>query len=274
MTPIPLRKRIHITGAHRSGTTLMCALMTTCFDIDVAPPEEQRLRAPLPRGGRIACTKSPDESDYALRLLPFDPDLHIIQMVRDPRDVIVSKYGRGPAPYFTNLDSWRRNKPSRRWRRHKRAHFVSYERLVREPDTVQAELAAAMPFLRQVCAFSAYSTRAQALAESRALYWSEAMHAIRPPGPESIGRWREHPERVKGQIARHGSISRDLVALGLERDDAWLSALEGVQPDMSVSHMPEHLNLKSKITRAWRDAIGILGYLRERHRERRESTAP
>ena len=249
----------------------MCALMTTCFDIDVSPPDEERLRALVPPGGRVLCTKSPDESDYALALLPFDPDLHVIQMVRDPRDVIVSKYGPGPASYFTNLQSWRRNKPSARWRSHSRAHVVSYERLVNRPDAVQAELGAAMPFLRTVCAFSAYSERASDLAVSRDLYWSEAMHAIRPPGPESIGRWRQHLERVKGQIARHGDISDELIELGLEDNNSWLALLEFVAPDLSHSHMPEHLDIKSRITRSWRNVVGMLSYLRARHREKREA---
>lgn len=272
MTNPSRRKRIHITGAHRSGTTLMCALMTTCFDIDVAPPNEERLRSPVPPGGRIVCTKSPDESDYALGLLPYDPDLHVIQMVRDPRDVIVSKFGPEPASYFTNLQSWRRNKPSARWRRHPRAHIVSYERLVNRPDEVQAELAAAMPFLETVCAFSAYSDRAQDLADSRELYWSEAMHAIRPPGPESIGRWRQHLERVKGQIARHGDISDELIEMGLEPNNSWLALLEFVAADFTPSHLPEHLDLKSRITRSWRNAVGMLTYLRGRRREKKEAS--
>ncbi len=251
----------------------MCALMTTCFDIDVAPPNEMRLRMPVPQGGRVLCTKCPDESDYARWLLLFDPHLHVIQMVRDPRDVIVSKFGSGEAPYFTNLQSWRQNRPSPRWRRHKRAHIVSYERLVTQPDDVQAELAAAMPFIHERCAFSDYSERAKELATSRELYWSEAMHAIRPPGQESIGRWREHLERVKGQIARHGDISGELVGLGLERDRNWLSLLDGVSPDFSPSHIPEERDVKSVITRAWRNVVGALSYLLERRRERKGTVA-
>jgi len=263
-----LHTRIHITGAHRSGTTLMSALMTTCFDIDVSPPEETRLRAPLAKSGRIVCTKNPDESDYALKLLALDPDLHVIQMVRDPRDVIVSKVGREPAPYFVTLRCWRRNRPPRR--PHKRAHIVRYEALVSNPDSVQKELMAAMPFLRMTLPFSKFSERAQETAASRSPYWIEAMHSIRAPGPESIGRWREHLPRVKGQIARHGDISRELIALGLEKDKSWLSLLEGVEADMAPSHLPENEPLKAPITRAWRNALGILGYLRERRRERRQ----
>jgi hypothetical protein len=267
-----VHKRIHITGAHRSGTTLMCALMTTCFDIDASPAEEVRLRAPLATRGRIVCTKCPDESDYALKLLPFDPDLHVIQMVRDPRDVIVSRYGAGPAPYFATLRSWRRNRPVRR--PHPRAHVVSYERLVKRPDDVQRELMAAMPFLRAVSPFSGFSERAGELANRRDLYWAEAMHSIRPPSPESIGRWRDHLPRVKGQMIRHGDIARDLIALGLERDTSWLALLDGIAADLTPSHLPEKEPLKAHVTRPWRNALGIAGYLWMRHRERRDERAP
>ena len=267
----PVHKRIHITGAHRSGTTLMWALMTTCFDIDVSPPGEERLRAPLASRGPIVCTKRPDESDYAFKLLPFDPNLHVIQMIRDPRDVIASKYGPGPAPYFATLPSWRRNRPPRRI--HPRAHVVSYERLVRTPDAVQKELMAGMPFLRAVSPFSRFSERAQTADRPQSRYWAEAMHSIRPPSPESIGRWREHLPRVKGQIARHGDISRDLIALGLEPDTAWLTLLDGVDADLTPSHLPETEPLKAPVTRAWRNALGILSYLRERRREKREERA-
>jgi hypothetical protein len=244
----------------------MCALMTTCFDIDAAPREEMRLRAPVSERGRVVCTKCPDESDYALKLLPFDRDLHVIQMVRDARDVIVSKYGAGPAPYFVTLPSWRRNLPH--GRQHPRAHVVSYERLVSEPDAVQQELVTAMPFLHTIAPFSAFSERASELADRQQLYWAEAMHSIRPPQPESIGRWREHLPRVKGQIVRHGDISRELIALGLERDASWLSLLEGVDADLTPSHLPEEEPVKARITRAWRNALGMADYLWMRRRER------
>lgn len=265
------RKRIHITGAHRSGTTLLCALMATCFDIDVVPPDEVRLRAPLPPGGRIVCTKCTDETDYAFWLLPLDPDLHILHIMRDPRDVIVSKYAPDPGRYFTNLRSWRRNRPRPFWRRHPRAHFISYERLVREPDAVQDELAQAMPFLRRVCAFSEFAVRARETAEGRGLYWSGAMHSIRPPDPESIGRWRAHPDRVKGQMARHGDLSRDLIEMGLEKDDGWRGMLDRAGCDLASSHIPEHETIASHVTRLWRNALGVVDYMRRRRREHRLS---
>src|SRR5256885_11036539 len=82
--------RIHITGAARSGTTLMLALMATCFGIDGAVEQETRLwRAPV-RGRRIVLTKQPQDERLALFLTRLDPRLHIIYMLRDPREVIVS----------------------------------------------------------------------------------------------------------------------------------------------------------------------------------------
>ena len=266
-------KRIHITGAHRSGTTLLCALLASCFEIDVVVPDEHRLRTPLDWTGSITCSKCADETGYAFRLLPLDPDLHTVHILRDPRDVLVSRYMPQPERYFTNLRCWRRNKPGSIWARHRRAHLVRYEHLVRQPDDVQAHLAAGMPFLRRVCAFSMYSERARELASSRNLYWPQAMHSIRPPTTASIGTWQQHPERVKGQILRHGDISKELIELGYERDRNWLSLLEGREPDLTPSHMPEDDPLKSRVTRTWRDALGMFDYVRARRRERTGSNA-
>lgn len=266
-----LHKRIHITGAHRSGTTLMFALLVTCFDIDKPIPAEDRLRKPLAQTGRIVCSKCPDESDYAFWLLPLDPNLHVIHMMRDPRDVIVSKFGSEAAPYFTNLYSWRRNHPAPRWAKHPRAHFVRYERLVTEPNRVQEQLAARMPFLRQTRCFSDYAQHAAEVARECELYWDKAMHAIRPADRESIGKWRQRRERVQGQILRHGDLSDELIEMGYEPDRRWLDLLAGVAADLSPSHMPEEERLKSTVTRSWRNAVGAASYVLERWREMRRT---
>jgi len=92
----PYPFRIHITGAARSGTTLMLALMLTCFDIDGGVSRETRLwRAPV-RGRRVVVTKQPADEKISLFLARFDPKRHIIYMLRDPREVVVSRHGADP----------------------------------------------------------------------------------------------------------------------------------------------------------------------------------
>ena len=64
---------------------------------------------------------------------------------------------------------------------------------------------------------------------------------LRKINAESIGNWRNHLPRLKGQICLHGSISEDLIKYGYEPNNAWLSLLENIEPDFSPSHWPEQL---------------------------------
>lgn len=242
------RRRIHITGAPRSGTTLLHVLFLACFDIDGGVKEELRLRRPAPRDRWIVCTKCPDEVGFTAAMLSLDPRLHAVYVARDPRDVIASEHGGWPGRYFTNLRVWRRSaRAARRARGKARFHTVDYHRLVTEPDVVQAELMAAMPFLRRTHPFSRYHE----VVRDPSAEWAPAMHAIRPVTANSLGAWRFRPERIKGQIARHGDLAADLIAHGYERDRHWMSALRSVKTDLTASVHPETLGLR----RALRDRL-------------------
>src|SRR5262249_46349274 len=70
-----------------------------------------------------------------------------------------------------------------------------------------------------------------------------AMGSLRPIDCESVGNWRNHLDRVAGQIRIHGPVTRDLIDFGYEKDESWLAMLHNVPPDLSPSHFPEHLNL-------------------------------
>ena len=153
----PSGKRIHITGAPRSGTTLLLSLMLACFAIDGGVARERRLWRTPPKNRRIVCTKFPDETDFAAAMLACDSDLHVIFIVRDPRDVVVSRHHASPGRYLTNLRVWRQNYTAARpYFDHPRFHVVRYRDLVRDPDAVQRRLGAAMPFLEPVRPFSRY----------------------------------------------------------------------------------------------------------------------
>ncbi len=256
-------KRIHITGAPRSGTTLLLALMLACFDIDGGVRDERRLWRTPPKHRKIVCTKFPDETDFAGQMLNFDPDLHVIFIVRDPRDVIVSRSHIAPERYLTNLRVWRDNLEAAKPRfGHKRFHLVHYCDLAADPDCVQAQLVADMPFLKRLRPFSRFLD----CAREEGGEWLKAMHMkLRPVAADSVGQWRGHLRRVKGQIQIHGDISDDLKFLGFEPDSAWLSLLDGVRPDMRASATIEHLYFGKRVTRVWRNALGTIIYLARRY---------
>ncbi len=98
-----MRKHIHIVGCSpRSGTTLMQELMVTCFSINHQCAHERSLFDQDITLEGITCTKHPREAMYAGLALRANPDLHIIYLVRDPRDVVVSYHAKQPDKYFAS----------------------------------------------------------------------------------------------------------------------------------------------------------------------------
>ena len=222
-------ERIHIVGPQRSGTTLMQVLFGTCFDIDGVTTQEQRLCRRGPAGERVLMTKRPGDEVLAPLLLPLDPHLWFVFMLRDPRDVVVSEHGREPGKYWSNLRVWHQSMDIyRKLKDHPRFVVVRYEDLVATPDDVQRELTRRMPFLRIMVPFSQYHTHvSQAAAQSG--QFNRAMRGIRPVTTESIGAWRAHLPRVKRQLKMHGGITSDLITMGYEPDNSWRRMLDSVK---------------------------------------------
>lgn len=214
----------------------MAEAMVACFDIDLYTRHENRIFANPPDKGRIFLTKDPKDIIVVGPILKINPDLHVICMVRDPRDTIVSKHRKDPDKYWASLRYWKTYMPIwRRLRIHPRFITVIYEEFVSEPDRVQQKLLDEMPFLIKKSPFSRYHEVAKPSGDSL-----DALRGVRPIEPVSLGNWLNHLPRVAGQIQRHGSISKDLIDLAYEKDDSWLDILEGIEPDLSLSHWPEY----------------------------------
>lgn len=253
-------KRIHIVGAPRSGTTLMQSLLNACFRIDGVQERELRLYRAKGGGYDILCTKRPGDEGLAPGLLPFDPALHFIYMLRDPRDTCVSRHRRAPDKYWSNLGAFKESYGHAKtvWS-HPRFHVVRYEDLADDPDRVQARLAAAMPFLQERALFSDFH-RVVSDGEIK----QQALGGVRPINKDSIGAWRRHLPRLKAQLDLHGPISLELIRLGYEADDAWLSELEGVKPDNKGSLRAERVSPGKAFRRSVRRQVHKLVYLAKR----------
>jgi hypothetical protein len=221
-------ERIHVVGAGpRTGTTLLAECRVSCFAIDAFEPHEASLCRHKKNVG-VYLTKNPVDLHIVSPRLLIDRHLHVIAMLRDPRDVIVSRHRNDPKRYWAPLRFWKRHaRVIRRLRHHRRFILLRYEDLVRSPDAVQDALTARMPFLKQRARFSDFHKLARPSAKSVA-----AMGSVRPIDSASIGNWRNHLARVAGQIAIHGPISEELIAFGYEPDESWLAALEGVSPTL------------------------------------------
>lgn len=234
--------RIHITGASpRTGTTLLAEAMVACFEIDLFCPHEARIFALPPGTGKIFLTKSPRDILLAGKALSESPDLHVIYMLRDPRNIIVSRHRRNPARYWAGLKFWKTyTAAARLLQDHARFHIVRYEDLLDDPDGVQAILMGYLPFLRKRIPFSRYHEVTCPAPDA-----VMALGGVRPITAGRRDKWRDHLPRIAGQIAQHGSIAEDLIEFGYEQDESWLRELEGVEPDTSPGHWPEHFTAAS-----------------------------
>ena len=231
---MPSVARVHIVGAPRSGTTLMLELMVNGFRFDAWAPRETSLLTPAPRGSHTFCSKWP-RAEFPRLMLWADPALWILSMIRDPRDVIVSRHQLKPDLFWANLRGWNRNyRDIKRLQGHPRFILVRYEELVRTPDAIQATIAKRMPFLEFRCAFSQYHQTARPSHQSL-----RAMHGLRPINAESVGAWRHFPHRVLAQIQLHGDITPALLELGYEADAGWLETLRGLEPDIQPGYLSD-----------------------------------
>jgi hypothetical protein len=177
-------------------------------------------------------------------------------MMRDPRDVVVSRHRQHPEVYWANLGQWNRvHREIRGLAGHPRFMLVRYEDLVAEPDAVQDRIAAGLPATERRARFSDFA-RVAAPAPGA----ERALGGVRAIGGASIGAWRAAPARVLGQMRLHGDPGPALREFGYETDEAWRAALEGIEPDTAPGYWPDRprRSLRRKLKR-WR---GLAGYAR------------
>jgi hypothetical protein len=241
-------KRIHIVGCSpRSGTTLLAETMTACFDIDLYEKHEASIFQRPTKRGEIYLTKRPQDICVARPALWLNPELFIIFMLRDPRDVICSKHGKDPDRYGVGLNIWHLySRYGSRLRQHERFITIRYEDLVREPDRVQKMLMDKMPFLVRKYPFSQFHRFASPSQES--LTAPEGLRAITA---DRIGTWKNHLSRVAGQMRLHRFIPLPdlLIQYGYEESTEWLSTLRGVIPDTTPSHWLDKVRRKNIVMR-------------------------
>lgn len=216
--------RVHIVGiAGRTGTTLLAEAMRACFAIDASHEHEAWLweRA---SGAAIHLSKAPSDILRIGPRLRLDPRLHVICMVRDPRDIVVSRHHRVyPDRYFVGMTRVGRGlRALRRLKGHARLTVVRYEDLVSDPSSVQRYLEFRMPFLERTADFGEFH-RVAAVSERAGL----ALSGLRPIQTTSIGNWRRHLPRIADQ---REAMTAALIELGYEVDQSWEEVLSEVEP--------------------------------------------
>jgi hypothetical protein len=256
-------KHIHIVACSpRSGTTLLHEAMVTCFKVDKHYDHELRFNLVDGENGQIVVTKRPKDTMYIPDVID-DPQLFVIYVMRDPRDVIVSRHGKDKDMYYSNIRLWRElHGYAREIAGHERFLQISYEEFVSSPDAVQDQIAARFPWLQKLYNFSRYHEHANVSEKSKL-----AMNDVRPIAPTSVGKWKSNLARIKGQQITHGSLTPDLIDCGYETSDAWERALDSVEPDFSRSRYPEKVYFWSRISQR----INALRKVAEYRRKRRSA---
>ena len=257
-------RHLHIVACSpRSGTTLLHEAMVTCFQVDRHYEHEMRFNLASAAAGEILLTKRPKDTTYVGAVLESVPDFHVIYLLRDPRDVIVSRHGKDRGSYYSNIRLWRELQAAAKpLKTHPRFLEIRYEDFVREPDAVQARIAERFPWLKPLHPFSEYHRYARTSAAS-----ARAMNEVRPIGPDSVGLWRRSLGRIKAQQQLHGSLTPDLVDCGYETSAEWERVLEGVEPDFAASRYAERIYFWRRLAArvdGWRK---VAAYRRMRRRQ-------
>ena len=253
-------RHIHIVACSpRSGTTLLHEAMVTCFRVDQHYDHEIRFNLVSADDGQLLLTKRPKDIMYMPAVID-DPELYVIYVMRDPRDVIVSRHGKNKDRYYSNIRLWREmHAYALSIRGHVRFLQVRYEEFVADPDAIQDVIAAKFSWLEKLHNFSSYHEHARVSEKSKL-----AMHGVRPIAATSVGVWREHLGRIKGQQQIHGSLTPDLIANDYEPDDAWEGVLDSVEPDFSRSRYPEKVYFWSRISQHINALRKVAMYKRKR----------
>lgn len=235
--------RVHIVGlSPRTGTTLMMELMVHCFTFDAYADHEMSIFHVPKTPVTTFCSKKPCDLEESELAANRDPNLWVICMVRDPRDVVVSKHQNDPEAYWANLSIFK-NRYDHFIRAQNFSRFITvqYEELVHNPEAVQNKLEAVIPFLRKKASFIDFHK--VAAPTKKAVI---ALGGVREITTSSIGNWRNHLPRLKAQIELHGDISNMLIELGYEEDSSWTHELNGVIPNNGKSHFSDNKDILKK----------------------------
>jgi hypothetical protein len=217
-------RQIHIIGCSRSGTTMLHAAMSAFEDVELHPAEtlafqptlRERVRV-LRRIGHTAAgprwfvTKrafrwtEPAELE-ALAARALRERVGIIHIVRDPRDVLLSRHVSSNRERYVDPDHWQRSVAAADWleaRLAGRCPFFTlrYEDLVCDGRTLEARLAATFGLrLRPGAMIENVADSLKLTGKALDPYMAVNMQGVRNADPTSIGKWRASKDNPEGDL--------------------------------------------------------------------------
>ena len=240
---MPRPERIHVVGSSpRSGTTLAFELLTSCFRIEKFGDHEISLFERPERAASDYASKKPMDLVHVKRVIGWDKHLNCLFMDRDPRDIVVSQHGSRPGEYWCDFPAWERNqKLIADLQGHPRVHVCRYEDLVSDPDSAQAQIAAAFPFLQRTYNFSDFDKVSQSSQAAQL-----ALKGVRKISAKSVGTWQQDLPRVAAQLRAYPRMAKAVVANGYADDIAWADVCADVAPNNVKSVRASHDLLRNK----------------------------
>lgn len=136
--------RLLVCGCARSGNTLMLHLLDTGFKDteivydgpggEVVPTEEDITE------GKVVIGKFPKKANKLSKWLK-DEHFGAVYMMRDPRDVLVSKHWLKPGKFWVQPKRWIQTAEiAEQYKDHERVLLVKYEDLLRNPEDIQRKI--------------------------------------------------------------------------------------------------------------------------------------
>lgn len=185
-------QRIFVMGCGRSGTWLLTGVMSTFQDVFVHAAE-----VPVELFGVLStsCSTLVLKRNYIsfATIEQIPTAINLLHIIRHPYDVLTSYHPKTRDRYHITPERWSGEMEAlRKVRDTRRPHttVVRYEDLVRDPQSVQAELADSFNLKVSVPAdafTSTFSPSPKALA---------SMDAMRPIGTQSVARYKTDPAHI------------------------------------------------------------------------------
>jgi len=228
-----------VCGYSRAGTTLFYSMLRGALPDDWQTFDRERSAVEVGRSkARHACSKRPLDVLRAGEVLKRCRDPWLIALVRDPRDVLTSTHASVPGDYFVHADRQyfvpSKGKPSLKMPGllsleravfalpAERSWVLRYEDLVRDPEAVRSRLATQLGVAFQ----RDFAPDGADLAPDLQL----ALNGARPVDQAGIGRWREHPRRIRQQFEAFTELHEVLKRRGYEVNDRWWEDLCSTSP--------------------------------------------
>ena len=228
-----------ITGCARSGTTLLQTLMAFFKDIKIYNYSETRPEKLLARLSEKPCENSPKKYLLIKKPQPHPADPRhftltsllqkgflIINIIRDGRDVLVSRHPEDPARYWVTPERWLAAiNDTLKEKHNKRILVVKYELLVENPGAVLDQIAdfLGVPCKKDFLNFYKNPRVADYLNTT-------SLQGARPVNADSVGAWKklEHSQRMDEiNTSRGEELNRALRELGYIQDqDEWTGKLQ------------------------------------------------